>query len=322
MSRPIAFVLILVAAVTWGTTGSTMKLVARHSPMTPLMVGFFRVALAAPALALAAGAFATNPLRPLRVVGRADRRRLLAAGLAMGVYQACYFWGVAKTSVAVGSLITICSAPLFITLLAAWLLGERITPTTAAALLTGTTGAALLTLGAHGVSALPPGFLAGAGLALGAGFSYAAFAVSIKGLETPVHAVTAAAWTFTVAALFLAPVLLVERPRGAPLAWAWLAYLGLVPTALAYVLYNAGLRTTPVTVSGVLTLLEPLTATTLGVLFFGDRLGVRGFAGAALLLGAVAVLSRAGAGRDARALRPGEPAARRPPGDRADRGSP
>jgi len=319
VSRSLAFLLILVAAVTWGTTGSTMKLVAQHSPMTPLMVGFFRVALAAPALAIAAGVFATNP-RP--VVGPADRWRLLAAGLAMGVYQACYFWGVAKTSVAVGSLITICSAPLFITLLAAWLLGERITRRTAGALLAGTAGAALLTLGPRGVGTLPAGFLPGVALALGAGFSYAAYAVSVKGLEAPIPPVTVASWTFTIAALSLAPVLLVERPRGALPAWAWLAYLGLVPTALAYVLYNAGLRATPVTVSGVLTLLEPLTATTLGVLFFGDRLEVRGFAGAALLLGAVAMLSRTSAGRDARALRRGEPGARRQPGGRADRESP
>jgi DME family drug/metabolite transporter len=51
-----------------------------------------------------------------------------------------------------------------------------------------------------------------------------------------------------------------------------------------------GLRTTPVGVSGVLTLIEPLTATLLGVASFGDRLGPAGAAGAALLLAAVAIL--------------------------------
>ena len=48
-----------------------------------------------------------------------------------------------------------------------------------------------------------------------------------------------------------------------------------------------GLRTTRVTVSGVLTLMEPLTATLLGVLFFGDRLGLGGAVGAMLLVAAV-----------------------------------
>ena len=42
--------LIIVAAITWGTTGATMKLVAAGSPMSPLIVGFLRVAIAAPCL--------------------------------------------------------------------------------------------------------------------------------------------------------------------------------------------------------------------------------------------------------------------------------
>jgi drug/metabolite transporter (DMT)-like permease len=46
-----------------------------------------------------------------------------------------------------------------------------------------------------------------------------------------------------------------------------------------------------VTVSGVLTLVEPLTATTLGVLFFGDRLGLIGGVGATLLISAVLSLT-------------------------------
>jgi drug/metabolite transporter, DME family len=115
--------LIVAAAVTWGTTGATMKLVAAAgSSMSPLLVGFLRVAIAAPCLCLAARSLAG----PIRLPGRGDGARVLVAGLAMGAFQACYFWGVAKTSVAIGSLIAICSAPLLITILAAILLDERI----------------------------------------------------------------------------------------------------------------------------------------------------------------------------------------------------
>src|SRR4249919_1948415 len=114
--------LIVVAAMTWGTTGATMKLVAAGSPMSPLIVGLLRVAIAAPFLWLAARWLAG----PIRIGSRGDWKRFLVAGVAMGVYQPLYFWGVAMTSVAVGSLIAICSAPLLITLLAAMFLGERI----------------------------------------------------------------------------------------------------------------------------------------------------------------------------------------------------
>jgi DME family drug/metabolite transporter len=275
--------LIVAAAATWGTTGATMKLVAAGSSMSPLLVGLVRVAIAAPCLCLAAWWLGG----PIRLPPRADRGRVLVAGLAMGSYQACYFWGVAKTSVAVGSLIAICSAPLLIALLAAMFLGERIDGLTCGALLAGITGAALLTVGPHGLGRLPPGFLAGVGLALGAGLSYASYAVVVKDLLRRVPSLTVAALTFSVAALSLLPVLLVEWPSADARGWALLAYLGVVPTAVAYILYVVGLRTTPVTVSGVLTLAEPLTATLLGVFFFGDRLGLGGALGAGLLLSAV-----------------------------------
>jgi DME family drug/metabolite transporter len=275
--------LIVVAAVTWGTTGSTMKLIAIGSPMSPLIVGFLRVAIAAPCLWIVARWLAG----PIRIESRHDWTRLLVAGIAMGLYQPFYFWGVALTSVAVGSLIAICSAPLLITVLAALFLGERIDTRTWTALLIGITGTAMLTIGPHGVSKLPPGFLAGVALEVGAGLCYAVYAVAVKGVVDRAAPLAIAAVTFSIAALTLLPLLLVEWPVANAQGWALLVYLGVVPTAAAYALYTNGLRTTRVTVSGVLGLLEPLTATLLGVLFFGDRLGQVGVVGAALLLVAV-----------------------------------
>jgi DME family drug/metabolite transporter len=275
--------LIVVAAMTWGTTGATMKLIAAGSPMSPLIVGFLRVAMAAPCLWLLARALGA----PLRMGVRRDWPRFVLAGIAMGVYQPLYFWGVAMTSVAVGSLIAICSAPLLITLLAALFLEEGIDTRTWTALLIGITGTAMLTLGPHGLSKPPPDFLVGVALELGAGLMYAVYAVAVKGLVDRAAPLTIAAVTFTIAALILLPLLVVEVPAADGRGWALLLYLGVVPTAIAYALHTIGLRTTRVTVAGVLGLLEPLTATLLGVLFFGDRLGSVGAVGAGLLLVAV-----------------------------------
>jgi DME family drug/metabolite transporter len=280
--------LIVAAAVTWGTTGATMKLVAAAgAPMSPLAVGFLRVAIAAPCLCLAAALAGGGRV----ALGRPDWWRGAGAGLAMGAFQVGYFLGVAKTSVAVGSLIAICSAPLLVTGLAALFLGERIDGRTWGALLTGLAGAGLLTIGPHGLGGLRSGFVAGVALALGAGLSYAVYAVVVKDLAGRVPPLTVAALTFSVAAVALAPVGLAERLSAPPVAWALLVYLGVVPTALAYVLYVRALRTTPVTVAAVLTLVEPLTAALLGVLGFGERLGAPGAAGAVLLLVAVAGLT-------------------------------
>src|SRR2546422_1008688 len=81
--------------------------------------------------------------------------------------------------------------------------------------------------------------------------------------------------------------------RQLALGWPWLLYLGAVTTAGAYALYTAGLRHVPASAAGVASLLEPLTATLLGVILFGERLGVAGWAGAVLLLGALVLLALA-----------------------------
>jgi DME family drug/metabolite transporter len=54
-----------------------------------------------------------------------------------------------------------------------------------------------------------------------------------------------------------------------------------------------GLRTTPVTMAAVISLLEPLTGTILAWLLFNERLGALGLLGAALLLSAMVMVFRA-----------------------------
>lgn len=74
-------------------------------------------------------------------------------------------------------------------------------------------------------------------------------------------------------------------------AWGVLLWLGLVPTALAYVLFLAGLKHTPATVASIAALAEPLTATALAAWLFGEQLGSSGALGAGLLLSALLLLS-------------------------------
>jgi DME family drug/metabolite transporter len=60
-----------------------------------------------------------------------------------------------------------------------------------------------------------------------------------------------------------------------------------VTTAASYALYTTGLRFVPAAVAGIVSLFEPLTATLLGSLLFGERLGATGLLGAVLLFAAV-----------------------------------
>ena len=80
------------------------------------------------------------------------------------------------------------------------------------------------------------------------------------------------------------------RSTTEPGALVVLLYLGVVPSALAYALFFAGLRTVPGAVASIVTLLEPLTATALATAFLGERLAPGALAGGLLVLAAVAGL--------------------------------
>jgi DME family drug/metabolite transporter len=282
-------VLIALAAVSWGTTGATMALLARHAAADPLLVGWVRLAVAAPLLVGAARIWAPG----WRLGGPREALACLAMGAAMAAYQVSYFLAVTLMGVAVAALLAICSSPLFIAGLAACFLGERLTAPLGASLGMAVLGTVLLVAGGRPLAEIPPAFAPGALLALGAGLSYAIFAVVGKAALHRIAPLPLAGVAFSTATLLLAPALLREGPVAEPLARGWplLLYLGVVPTALAYGLYTAGLRRTTATAAGITTLLEPLTAATLGVAFFGERLGAAGTAGALLLLAAVALLA-------------------------------
>jgi DME family drug/metabolite transporter len=309
----IGLVLISLAAISWGTTGATMTLLAREASMSPLLVGWARLAIAAPCLlAGAALAAIARPTGGHRSAVEASLWRarnlgpLLAGGVAMAGYQVCYFSAVPLTGVAVTALLAICSAPVLIAFLAATLLGERLTPILLACLALAVAGTALLVLGSHGPGQISGHFGFGSLLAVGAGLCYAVYAVAAKGLLSRLRPLTVAAAVFTLGAVLLSPVALGAGllPQLRPAALVLLLYLGIGPTAIAYALFSAGLRRVPVAVAGIVTLLEPLTATTLGISVFGESLGAQGMAGAALLLLALGILMMAEPG--ARTQKPPE----------------
>jgi len=282
------------AAISWGTTGATMTVVARDTALGPLVVGWARLAVAAPCLfimAAAAPRLRGRPGPPPLVPSDAAAYALL--GLAMAGYQVCYFRAVTLTGVAVAALLAICSAPLMIAMLAALVLGERIEPVVKVSLGMAVVGTALLVLGPRAVGEIAGRFGAGALLALGAGLSYAVYAVTAKRVLSRTAPLSVAAITFGLAALFLAPALALERAPGHDLIRAapLLLYLGLGPTAIAYALFTSGLKRVPATVAGIVGLLEPLTAATLGVAVFGESLGTAGAIGATLLIAALILLT-------------------------------
>jgi DME family drug/metabolite transporter len=280
-------VLIALAAVSWGTTGTATTFLVRDAAASPLVIGVARLAIAAVVLGLLA-----------RVQGaiRVERRDVvpcLLMGACMAVFQAGFFSATVMIGVALTALIAICSAPLLITVLARVFLAEPVSARRGIALALGVTGTALLVAGPRTIGDVTLPFASGVALALAAGAAYAVYVVVAKASLARTAPLPLAAVTFTAGALWLAPVLLgADAPlRQLALGWPLLLYLGIVATGLAYAAYTTGLRHVPAGAAGIASLLEPLTATLLGVAVFGERLGALGIAGAALLFTALALVA-------------------------------
>jgi len=276
--------LVLLSAVLFGTTGTAQAL--GPDGTTPLTVGASRIAIGG--AALLAIALATKTLNDGI---RWTPGPALAGALGVVGYQLCFFAAVDATGVAVGTVVALGSGPAFAGLFGLVLSKE--TPTQRWAVATGLaiTGAAILVLaGGEGANVDP----AGIALALGAGASYGLYTVTSKTLLEQGHRPEGVmAVAFGLGGVLLAPALVLgdtawlTAPDGASLA----VYLGLVPTALAYVLFARGLQKLPAASVATLTLAEPLTAATLGVAILGERPGPVAGLGALMVLSGLRVLS-------------------------------
>jgi DME family drug/metabolite transporter len=276
---------VLGAAVLWGTTGTAQALAPAGAG--PLAIGAMRLVVGGAAL-LAVLLFRRSPAGAPSIFRLPAGPALLAAG-CMAAYQVLFFAGVARTGVAVGTVVGIGSAPVLAGALGWLFRGERPGRRWAAATLLAVTGCALLTLAGEQLDVDPLGML----LAVGAGGAYATFSLASKGLleSRPVEQVMAV--VFGLGALMLSPLLLTQ-PTGwlaSPRGLGVVAWLGVAATALAYTLFGQGLRLTPLAAAVTLTLAEPLTAGTLGVLLLGEQLSLAAAAGIALIFGGLVVLS-------------------------------
>jgi DME family drug/metabolite transporter len=217
-------------------------------------------------------------VRNLLAAGRAARLWLLLAAVVLAGYQGCFFTAVRLTGVAIGTVVAIGTAPVFVGVLSRLtggpLLSRRWLLATAAAV----AGCAVLVTGGQAAGVNTGGVL----LALAAGLCYAVYAVVAARLIGGGQAeIAVMGLMFGGAAVLLTPVLAATSP-------AWLitgrgiavtGYLGVVTTAGAYLLYGRGLRTVPVPTAATLGLAEPVVAAVLGLAVLGERLTATAIAG-------------------------------------------
>ena len=279
--------LVALAAASWGTIGVAVALLNRITTADAFSTGFWRMAISAPALLLLSRWLTGANF--WRMQAR-DWLHIGSIAAAFAAYQVCYFAAIARIGLSSAVMLNICSAPVFVALLATLLLRERPGWAATALLLPALCGVWLLVRASPAAGA-PATRLAGALLALGAGLCYSVVAVSARALAPRYHPLQPVALAFPLGALLL-PFALQHGLQFAYPAngWLLLLYIGLVPTVGGYGLYLWGLQTTPAPVAAIIALIEPLLGAGLALSLLGETLAPAAAAGGALLLASICAL--------------------------------
>jgi drug/metabolite transporter, DME family len=294
---------VLLAALLWGTTGTA-------AAMAP-GVGALAIGAAAMGIGgLLQAGVAARLLHAHRAELVAHRRIVVLSAVAVAVFPLAFYSSMRLAGVAVGTVVTIGSAPPAAALLERHL--ERISLSRRWALGTAVGVVGVLALAsAHpgaGAATSPgsqPGWapLVGIALALLGGLTYAVYswgAGRVIRHGVPSRAVMGA--VFGLGGVLLLPVLLVTGGpilgSGTNLAVA--LYLAVVPMFLGYLLFGRGLARVSASTATTVSLAEPAAAAVIAFLVLHERLTPAGWLGLGLLFASLLITTASGRSRDAR----------------------
>jgi len=277
------------AGLLWGSSFIVVKLGLRS--IDPYWFVLLRFATAA-AVAVSYAAMTGR--------GRAFGRLLtdplvIWLGVSNGIGFALQFQGQTLTTAGKAALF-VNSSTILVAIASRYLFRERFTSVKVAAIAVGMLGVLLVTTG--GVFRLTAGpELRGDLLVLAAAVLWTAFILLDKRIvasaDVDVRALTAAMTTVT--ALTVLPVALVLGHGGPPPldARLWVVgYTAVLCTVLPFLLWSWGLKFISATSSCVILLIEIVFAIALAAVVFGERLTPGAMVGAALIMGAVYLISR------------------------------
>lgn len=271
---------VLLAAALFGTSATSLALLTPGAPGPS--VAAMRLLVGAIGLVVVVLARGGGP----EVFALWRRPSIWVMGVAVAGYQAFFFMGTARAGVAVGTLISLAAAP-FLAGLLGWLLREG-APGWAWILSTVVAVAGLGLLVSTNLDVEEP---VGMLYSLGAGGCYAVYTVvgvrlSREGRKP--SGVLAA--SFSVGAVLLLPAAVTSDWWFSPAGIVEVLWLGLATTTVAYLLFGVGLRTLQPGHIATLNLFEPVVATVLGVVVLSEVLGMAGWVGTVMVLGALALL--------------------------------
>ncbi|WP_163852490.1 DMT family transporter [Paenibacillus elgii] len=288
MSKPwAAYAAMTLSMMTVGSSVVAGKLLVQSVPV--FVASALRFGIAA-ALLIALW-FILDGKKPVWVKSEVYRM-LLMSFCGSFLFSVCLLYGLQYTGAAESGVIT-STTPVFVALLSALLLKERLTPPVMLGVAAAVLGVVVLHIGE------PVGTEAGTGAAwignlliLLAVASEALFTVIGKGLTGKYSPVLLSAISCTLGFLWFLPLAVydVVRMEGLHLTageWSYILYYAVVVTVLGYILWYAGMKKVPGSVSGLFTAVIPVTSIVLSFFILQEQVTWRHGIGVLLVVAGI-----------------------------------
>lgn len=210
-------------------------------------------------------------------------------------FSYCYFRNVQVSSVALSSILMYTS-PVWVTLLSAVCFREKITRLKVIALLLAVLGCGLVSGITGGLGAVS---FHGILLGLGSGIGYGLYSIFGRyALNKGYAPMTVSAYTFAFACVGVLPFVslpkIVATLNDHPVLWIWAIAMAFFCTCLSFTLYTIGLAYLDPSKAAVLSALEPIVTTLVGILVYQEPLTAAMVVGIVLVLVSSILISKPG----------------------------
>jgi len=275
-------VAILFASLLWGTTGTAASFAHQVSP---LAIGAFSMGIGGFIQAVLSWSSIRHHFNQIMVFKLA----LTISCAALAVYPLAFYTSMKLSGVAVGTVISIASAPFFTVLIGClFSKNNRISIQWWFSFAFGSVGIIMLVMAksSGAVESDHYSYLLGIVLGLIAGLSYAIYSwVAKRMIDDGIKSQAAIGSIFAGGALLLLPSLaftgdnLFSDITNASVS----IYMAIIPMCLGYLAFGYGLRHVDVSSANLLTLFEPVVAAVLAVWIVGEKIAVSGWVGIGLI---------------------------------------
>lgn len=254
-----------------------------RAQVPPLVIAFYRMAIATGLLLPPALAFRRKEIASL---ARGDFGLLMLGGLCLALHFGAWITSLKYIPIAT-SVVLVNSHPLFVVIASYFFLGERPTSRSLVGTATGLAGMVVISHDALGDLQLA---MKGDGLALLGALAVVGYFIVGRKARARVSLLGYVMPLYAACSLFLLICVLIADnslgPYGAS-TWAYLIALAVVPTIIGHTVFNWAIKHVRPTAISVAFLGEPVVASVLALIFFGERPPLATFIGGAFVLAGV-----------------------------------